>query len=192
MTIAATPAPFQAYYCEENAWHAARLALEAREPGPVQVVFLSNANRTCAVWSQRASPRPTEPIVWDYHVVLRVGDEIRDPDCRAGARLPAAAWLAASFPHGWSIFDRYLPRFRFVPAERFLESFASDRRHMRRPNGSYLQPPPAWPPIVTPDGRAHTLPVFLDFEPHEDLERHDVGPWLDLRQFAEALRATDP
>lgn len=186
MTVTGLSAPFQPYYCEENAWHAAKQAVEAGERGPIHVVFLSNAARSCAVWAQRASPRPGEPIVWDYHVVLRVGGEIRDPDCRAGARLPAAVWLAASFPHGWTIFARYLPMFRCISADRFLESFASDRRHMRRANGRYLQPPPAWPPIVAPDGRAHTLPAFLDFESNE------VGAWMDLRQFAEAMRGTDP
>ncbi len=174
---------FQPYYCEENTWHAARLALEAAETGPIEVVFVSNPGRSCALWTQRAAPKPDEPVVWDYHVVLRVGDEIRDPDCRAGGRLPASVWLDVSFPHGWAIFSRFLPRFRCVPAALFLASFASDRRHMRRPDGSFLQPPPPWPSIVAPDGRTHTLPAFLEFE------STGAGEWLDLRQFAESLRA---
>lgn len=173
--------PAQPYYCEENAWHEAKRVVEAGEPGPIEVVFISNPARQCALWAQRAAPKPGEPVVWDYHVVVRVGGDILDPDCTAGARLPAAAWLAASFPHGEEIFSRYLPRFRRYPAGQFLMVFASDRRHMRRPDGTHLKPPPAWPPIVARDGSVHTLPAFLDFD--------TVGPtpWVGLRAFAAAL-----
>jgi hypothetical protein len=40
--------------------------------------------------------------------------------------------------------------FRVVPAEQFLLTFASDRSHMRKEDGSWLKPPPNYPPIVSP------------------------------------------
>jgi hypothetical protein len=40
--------------------------------------------------------------------------------------------------------------FRVVPASLFLQHFASDRRHMKRADGSWIKPPPDYPPISTP------------------------------------------
>ncbi|KOB65718.1 Protein N-terminal glutamine amidohydrolase, partial [Operophtera brumata] len=37
--------------------------------------------------------------------------------------------------------------FRVVPAKQFLQHFASDRRHMKRPDGSWIKPPPPYPAI---------------------------------------------
>lgn len=39
--------------------------------------------------------------------------------------------------------------FRVIPAESYLNEFASDRRHMRRPDDSWIKPPPPYPPIAT-------------------------------------------
>lgn len=39
--------------------------------------------------------------------------------------------------------------FRVIPAETYLAEFASDRRHMRRPDGTWIKPPPSYPPIQT-------------------------------------------
>lgn len=45
-----------------------------------------------------------------------------------------------------NFFQRF---FRVIPADTYLASFASDRRHMRRPDGSWIKPPPAYSPIQT-------------------------------------------
>lgn len=37
--------------------------------------------------------------------------------------------------------------FRVIPAEQYLAEFSSDRRHMRRPDGTWIKPPPPYPPI---------------------------------------------
>lgn len=39
--------------------------------------------------------------------------------------------------------------FRVVPAKQFLQHFASDRRHMKRPDGSWIKPPPPYTAIST-------------------------------------------
>jgi len=39
--------------------------------------------------------------------------------------------------------------FRVIPASVFLQHFASDRRHMKRADGSWIKPPPDYPPIST-------------------------------------------
>lgn len=43
----------------------------------------------------------------------------------------------------WQIF-RF---FRVIPAEQFLAEFSSDRRHMRRTDGTWIKQPPPYPPI---------------------------------------------
>lgn len=42
-------------------------------------------------------------------------------------------------------FFRY---FRVIPASEFIKEFASDRRHMRRPDGTWIKPPPNYPVIA--------------------------------------------
>ncbi len=40
-------------------------------------------------------------------------------------------------------------KFRVIPAEVFLATFASDRSHMKNEDGSWMQPPPSYPCIAT-------------------------------------------
>lgn len=177
-------APYWPYYCEENAWHAAQRCLG--EAGPVEVWLVSNRGRTCALWAQRAAPAPDEPVLWDYHVVVRAGGYVLDPDCTAGARLAAEAWLTATFPHAASVRPRFRPAFRVLDAARYLTLFASDRRHMRDAAGVFQQPPPPWPPRVAADGALHTLPALLAFD--APTSTADALPaWRSLKALREHL-----
>lgn len=53
-------------------------------------------------------------------------------------------------------------RYRVVPAADYLEHFASDRSHMRRPDGSWSAPPPPEPCIVARDGCANRMQIYVD------------------------------
>lgn len=46
--------------------------------------------------------------------------------------------------------------FRVIPAEEFLQTFASDRSHMLTPEGHWMSPPPIYPPIKTKGIDANT------------------------------------
>lgn len=162
------------YYCEENVWWLAqepRFALQRAE-----VAFVSNATRTVRMHAQRAGDGA--PVVWDYHVVLAAWRdaevEVWDLDCALGMPLPARVWLDASFeppaPRALA------PRFRVMPSETFVRAFASDRRHMRRQDGSWLVPPPPWPVI---GAGTHALERFVE------LSDPTLGELVDL----DALRA---
>lgn len=164
------------FYCEENVWW---LAQEARFAGlPADVVVVSNERRRVAVWGQRAARAEGEPVVWDYHVVLAVqgarGTEVWDLDCARGAPLAGAEWLEASFDE--RVPKRFAPRFRLVDSAVFVARFASDRRHMRTPDGGWEAPPPPWPII---GGGAHDLDRFVD------VADETFGATIDL----DALRA---
>jgi hypothetical protein len=63
-----------------------------------------------------------------------------------------------------------------LSAERLAATFSTDRRHMRRDDGSWLHPPPAWAPPAAVAGE-HNLERFYDVD--DDFE----GEWLDLSQM---------
>jgi hypothetical protein len=128
-------------------------------------VFITNADGTCALRRQRAVP-PGEFIVWDYHVILLVKTEDRkrwvlDFDTRLGFVTPADEYIESTFDR--TVPPRYRPLFRVVPAVDLLTSFSTDRRHMRRDDGTWIHPPPPWDPPQGPEAQStHELPRFLD------------------------------
>jgi hypothetical protein len=168
---------YQPFYCEENVFHLAREPVLAGRRRAV--VFISNPERACAVWHQRAALRSTWPILWDYHVVLLVDApwEVWDLDTLLGLPVPAADYLRGSFR---PILPQHRPRFRVVDAELFVETFASDRSHMRSPGGRYKQQPPPWPPIGTL-GATSNLMRFVD------VTSPFLGEVIDLRELFERI-----
>lgn len=60
----------------------------------------------------------------------------------------------------WQIF-RF---FRVIPAEQFLAEFSSDRRHMRRTDGTWIKQPPPYPPIQS-NGKFKMQIVSKYFQP---------------------------
>ncbi|PNH06899.1 Protein N-terminal glutamine amidohydrolase [Tetrabaena socialis] len=74
-------------------------------------------------------------------------------------RFPAGAGAANAQHRAASDARR---RYRVVPAAAYLRHFASDRSHMRRPDGSWNAPPPAYPPLVAVDGATNNLDCYRD------------------------------
>ena len=149
------------FYCEENVWQtlqdpALPVAVDARA-----AVFITNAARQVAMWSQRAAV--VDPVVWDYHVVVLArgarGGVVVDVDCTAGVVLPVVAWAQASFRDFVPAAAR--PRFRVVDAPTFLRTFSSDRSHMTDARGRPTKAPPPWP---APQNGAMNLHRFIDLD----------------------------
>ena len=157
MSIQFQPTP---YYCEENIWKLAKELDERAQSG--QVVFVSNSERVCALWDQKASDRGDGLVLWDYHVVFHVDGLLWDLDSRLGFPLLPEDWFAATFPHGDEIPPRFLPQFRLVAWPEFERTFSSDRSHMRAPDGGWQAPPPPWPCIG--GDKASNLMQFVDFK----------------------------
>lgn len=175
---------YTARFCEENVWHLAQAPdLAARERW---VVFITNAARTCPVWRQRAADAPGEPVVWDYHVVLLVNHpvEIWDLDSTLTFPCPAARYLRETFPRADQLAPAYAPWFRVVPAALFRERFASDRSHMRGPDGAFVVPPPPGPPICT---ATETMNLMQFVE----LTTPGLGEVLDLPRLLERVAALE-
>jgi len=160
---------YQPFYCEENAWW---LCVEPDlGQGPRYVVFIANHAGLCLFLNQRAAP-PGEPIGWDYHCVVVDGaGRIWDLDTRLGLPLPGRDWLAGSMPFAARLRPELAPWFRLVPAPDYRRDFASDRSHMRLPDGRWQDPPPPWPEI----GQGMTLPDYLHLSGDGPGELLDVG-----------------
>lgn len=175
------PFLYQPFYCEENVIHlCAHPRLAGREPA---AVFIRGAAGECVMWHQRAAAGPGEPVLWDYHVVLlaRGPWEVWDLDSTLGCPVPAQDYLRRSFRPELALPPRHAPRLRVVPAPELAARFASDRSHMRGPNGEYSQPPPPWP-AIGPAGAPSTLARFLA------LGDPIAGEEMDLPALLERVR----
>jgi hypothetical protein len=168
---------YQPYYCEENVYHLCHDPdLAPREPA---ALFIGGGADGCLMWHQRSAPRKGEPIVWDYHVVLLVREpwEIWDLDTTLAQPVAAASYLLRSFRPHLAIPAELAPRFRLVGKTELAATFASDRSHMRRPDGGWNEPPPPWPPIGR-EGMRDSLTRYLDMDDPIAGERLDLPALL--------------
>lgn len=170
------------FYCEENIWH--RCGGSLGDLAGAHVVFISNPQRTVAIWRQKAAASITEPVVWDYHVIAlaQAGGRwwVHDPDSTLGVPVAASTYLDAAFLPLAPAQSVYTPHFRWLPADLYRREFCSDRQHMRGSGGEWLAPPPPGPCI----GRGSNLMRFVD------LETEFWGEVLDLGALR--ARTSDP
>jgi len=162
-------------YCEENAWRLVHRCLFHSDPPKgnewdYHVIFISNEDRCCPMFMQRARPKdPREYVCWDYHVIVlrtrKIGvekidrgngtnyatSEILDIDTwLTPYPCPLEKYLNGTFPHVDDELDpKYSPCFRVVPAKDYLKYFYSDRMHMyEKTTGEWKSPPPSYKPIM--------------------------------------------
>lgn len=150
---------YQPFYCEENVFHLC--GHDAFRGRRAHAVVISGSLGGFVMWHQRAARSPKAPLFWDYHVILLAEDpwEAWDLDTTLGLPFPADAYLRRSFHPG--VPPDLLPIFRLVEAELFVATLASDRSHMRGPDGRFERPPPSWPPVSAPE-RGSNLRRFVD------------------------------
>ncbi len=158
--------PYTAYFCEENVWWLAhQLAESGVAPADMDVVFLTNPPMSVLLLQQRAAP-PGRPMVWDYHVILRLRDAkgswIFDRDSCLPCPLPCAEYLDATFPPQARLRPGLRAWTRLIPAADYLARFRSDRSHMAgRIAASGF---PSYPPLAPPPGSpAVELAEYWDF-----------------------------
>ncbi|MBM4359529.1 MAG: hypothetical protein FJ096_15605 [Deltaproteobacteria bacterium] len=175
---------YQPLYCEENVFRL--LAHPQLVRSRRFALFITNRSRRVAMWAQRAAAS-TDPIVWDYHVVLLTLAPARiwDLDTRLPVPCDLERYLAQSFLPLEPAVASLAPAFRLVPAAELIATFASDRRHMRTSEGGFTAPPPPWPP----PGVGSTLERYLDLE--DAIAGRILASVAALRQAIGALEVTN-
>lgn len=142
-------------YCEENVWKLCKF-VEDNHPSLVKgsfAVFISNENRQIPLWMQKAAGSPEGLVVWDYHVIFihKASHKVTvyDLDTTLPFPCPFQKYVSLSLRSEENLQEQFHRKFRVIPCQLFLETFASDRSHMKKKDGSYQKPPPSYPCIFT-------------------------------------------
>ncbi|XP_013628860.1 PREDICTED: protein N-terminal glutamine amidohydrolase [Brassica oleracea var. oleracea] len=172
------------YYCEENVYLLCKTLCEngvADETGSdLFVVFISNERKQVPLWHQKASTRADGIVLWDYHVICiqrkKESDSeplVWDLDSTLPFPSPLASYLTETIQPSFQLFAEYKRFFRVVHAPLFFKHFASDRRHMKGPDGSWIAQPPPYQPIVAQDGVLHNLSEYTAMSATDTLSSLD-------------------
>lgn len=178
----ATQCSYAACYCEENVY---KLCENVAKNTPAEVdkcyaVFVSNKKRVVPLWRQKAGRDEEKLVIWDYHVVFIYRPDDRTLVYDLDSELPFPTYfhkyVTETFRTDAILNAEYHRFFRVIPATTFLSSFASDRRHMRKEDGSWLKPPPLYPCISSANSQ-HNLDEFIG------MEDGGLGEVLSLTEF---------
>ncbi|CAL4140636.1 unnamed protein product, partial [Meganyctiphanes norvegica] len=171
------------FYCEENIWHLCDHVrrLDPSELSKCYVGFISNNQKCVPLWRQRSGKSEDKLVTWDYsNIFTCVAPSEKDyhvifmyePDDRClvfdlDSDLPFPTYFQKYVTETLRTDQILKPEhhrfFRVIPASVFLQKFASDRRHMRKSDGSWLQKPPPYPPIKTAEC-VHNLDIFISMD----------------------------
>lgn len=90
----------------------------------------------------------------DYHVVLIYAPDERAVVYDLDTELPFPTFFCKyateTFRSDEALRPEYHRKFRLVSASEYLKTFASNRSHMKREDGTWIKTPPDYPPISTP------------------------------------------
>lgn len=140
---------YTANYCEENIWHLGQHPL--LDEYSKNVLIISNSAKNCPFYAQKSAVGDL-PVWWDYHVVLLASKNgisfIYDFDSTLPFPSPLTHYLNHTFPNADIWLSQDLPVFKVIEAESYIESFYSDRSHMKDSAGNWIFTPPAWPTIT--------------------------------------------
>jgi len=166
-TIKRSTFRYTAAFCEENIWWAAHdLAHNGYNCADLQVLLFTNPSQQVLMFNQSVVPKGA-PTLWDYHVVLQLGNgasaQILDFDTRLDFPVPLEKYVRESFPSPNKVPDHYRAWVRVIPARSYLQRFDSDRSHMRGvlPDKDF----PKYPPI-----RATALTDAIQLSDYRDLQ----------------------
>uniref|UniRef100_M4C7R1 Protein N-terminal glutamine amidohydrolase n=1 Tax=Brassica campestris TaxID=3711 RepID=M4C7R1_BRACM len=164
------------YYCEENVYLLCKTLCEngvADETGSdLFVVFISNERKQASI--------ADGIVLWDYHVICvqrkKESDSeplVWDLDSTLPFPSPLASYVTETIQPSFQLFAEYQRFFRVVHAPLFFKHFASDRRHMKAPDGSWIARPPPYQPIVAQDGVLHNLSEYTAMSATDTLSSLD-------------------
>lgn len=174
------------HYCEENVWKLAdKIKLKNnRYLEYSSVVFVSNYNCVVPLWKQKAG-KDNGLVVWDYHVFLiyegRNSSWVFDLDTLLQFPVNFVDYCIQTFKTDNILKPDFHRLFRVISASNYLNIFASDRRHMKSEDGTWIKPPPPWLPISC-HNEVHNLPEFISMTVKTN-GRPEYGTIYNLTDF---------
>ncbi|XP_068521527.1 protein N-terminal glutamine amidohydrolase-like isoform X5 [Anas acuta] len=116
-------------------------------------IRIPSGEQKVPLWKQK-SGHGDEPVVWDYHVILlhvSGGEQnfIYDLDTVLPFPCPFDVYSTEAFRLDDSLHPEFHRKIRMIRADLYLETFASDRSHMKDAGGKWQKPPPSYPCIET-------------------------------------------
>jgi hypothetical protein len=176
-------------YCEENVWKLCE-QVKTKHPNELSksyVVFVSNEKRTVPLWRQKAGRGEEKLVVWDYHVFFMHNPSpnrclVFDLDTTLPFPTYFHKYVTETFRSDYAVAEDHHRFFRVIPADEYLTTFSSDRRHMKRPDGSWIKPPPQYSPIISNVANPHLLDDFISMKPGKG-----PGVVYDLLHFVQAF-----
>lgn len=158
-------------YCEENVYFLCQklstMGIADHKGGDLFVAFISNKEKKIPLWCQSASKRLDGLVVWDYHVICiqkNDGDNghvVWDLDSTLPFPVAFKRYFSQAILPTFPLDPLYKRIFRVIHAPIFLRFFASDRSHMKDLDGTWISPPPVYPPIVAQDGTSNNLADYI-------------------------------
>lgn len=156
-------------YCEENVYMLCKklseVGLAAPTASDLFVVFISNPNRQIPIWRQRSSKDVEGLCIWDYHVICIQRREnavqVWDLDTTLPCPVALDEYVAGAFQPWVSLKPDFSRLYRVISAPLYLRFFASDRRHMKNKDGSWMARPPVYDCFVAEDGAVHNLEEYI-------------------------------
>tara|TARA_A100001015_G_C14988245_1_gene712565 strand:+ start:864 stop:1634 length:771 start_codon:yes stop_codon:yes gene_type:complete len=144
-------------YCEENCYKLIERLLSAPLSIDYEIycIFISTDSSKTPLFCQQAAQTEEGFVMWDYHVIVFLSKKDRNDDDDVGFVLDLDTTIQP-FPCPISLYcnrtlrpelplkAEYQRLYRVVPGRTYLNSFSSDRSHMKESNT--LAPP--WPCIV--------------------------------------------
>ncbi|KAK6618522.1 hypothetical protein RUM43_013715 [Polyplax serrata] len=130
---------------------------------------------------QKLIQRVTKNFTNDYHVLFLYHPDDRCLVYDLDSELPFPTYfhkyVTETFRTDQILKPDYFRYFRVVPAPVYLQNLASDRRHMKRSDGTWIKPPPDYNCIKTATC-SHNLEDFISMDPSRGF-----GEVLNLTQF---------
>ncbi|GIY44912.1 protein N-terminal glutamine amidohydrolase [Caerostris darwini] len=174
-------------YCEENVWKICEYVKnkQSSQISLCYAVFISNRNQSVPLWCQKSGTDENKLAVWDYHVIFIYnasndkGTLVFDLDSILPFPVPLEKYAPLTFQMDTYLQPIYHRYFRVIPAEEFLQTFASDRSRMRNPDGSWKKEPPPYPCLSIPEC-SNNIDDFISMDPSIG-----VGKVMNLNQFLE-------
>lgn len=167
---------YTACYCEENIWKLLEYCIRDKgniEDDELYAVFISNRNKTIPVWYQKNCNNIETPVIWDYHVIALHRSKnlkssyVYDLDTLLNFPEIFENYYQKALPVLTNIKKEFQRMYRVIPANYYLENFASDRSHMVNfKTGEYNSPPPNYSCIECKTSR-NNINEFINMDKNE-------------------------